>query len=381
MKKITLLTLATLLVFSKLILAQETCVADPTRLYYTTNAGWTQSEWFPIINIDAELLDNQSTGLSTHSGADGSVTSSTFSSGTFTTPVYEVDANLNPVPTSLRWPVNFYMACLNNSFFNSSYTKVNVLGTNPSGSGVNDAPCYNNNNSVIQSPIWAKKGFIELSRMASAVANTPPSRHGFIEINDLPQVERVQWSYSSTAWRRGVKLDIKHGDGPWQPLRWVPSDMGNSQGSFSEQGYAFEEIIGKQEDPTSKISLRWRIWDGDSIHVNPTSPAGATFTVNHFPFASRQVARIHQIRIFSGIIPLSAPSSVSNPSAMFLQIYRSGDHIVLSEIAQVEVYTLSGKKMFAGKTNLIQARHFAKGVYLVKATDANGKVQNQKILF
>ncbi len=36
----------------------------------------------------------------------------------------------------------------------------------------------------------------------------------------------------------------------------------NSIVSFAEQGYAFEEIIGKQDDVDSKISLRWRIWDG-----------------------------------------------------------------------------------------------------------------------
>lgn len=378
MRKITLLMMAAVLAMTSGLTAQETCVADPTKLYFTTNAGWSQSEWYPIINIDAEQLTPEATGLAAHSGANGTATSTTFSTGVFKTPVYNVDAQMNPVATEVKWPVHFYMACLANNFYNSSYTKVTELGTNPSG-GATDV-CYFNNNGIVISPIWNKKGFIELSRLASEVANTPPSRHGYIVINDLPQVERVQWSFSSTGWKRGVKLDIKHGDGAWEPLRWIPSDIANSLGSFTEQGYAFEEMIGKQEDPTSKISLRWRIWDGDSIHENVTKTDGSKYTTTMTPYAQRQVARIHQIKVFSGVVPTEAPSAVRNASEFFLHIYRSGDNIAISEVAKVEVFAINGKKMFAGETNMINARNFEKGVYLIKATAADGRVQNQKII-
>jgi len=379
MKKITLFLMAVLLAMTTGLTAQQACVADPTKLYFTTNAGWSQSEWFPIINIDAERLTPEATGIIAHTGANGSATTTAWSTGVFTTPVFNVDAQMNPVETNLRWPVHFYLASLANNLFNSAYTKVVELGTNPSGGGT-EAACYFNNNSVVVSPIWNKRGFIELSRQASAVANTPPSRHGFIELRGLPQVERVQWSFSSTAWRRGVKLDIRHGDGAWEPLRWIPSDQANSLGSFTEQGYAFEEIIGKQEDPSSKISLRWRIWDGDSIHDNVTRTDGSKYTLTMTPFASRQVVRIHQIKIFSGVVPTEAPSAVRNPSDFFLHIYRSGDNIAISEVAKVEVFAINGKKMYSGTTNLINAHNFERGVYLIKATGADGRVQNQKII-
>lgn len=379
MKNITLLLLliAAFALTSKTY-AQETCSADPTKLYYTTNAGWSQSEWYPIINIDAEQLTNEATGLSTHSGTNGSNTSSTFSSGMFKTTVFNVDGEMNPVATSVLWPVHYYMACLNNSFYNSSYTKVNELGSNPSG-GATDV-CYFNNNSIIISPIWDKKGFIELSRLGSEVANTPPSRHGYIEINDLPQVERIQWSFSSTGWKRGVKLSIKHNDGEWEPLRWIPSDIAPSLGSFTEQGYAFEELINKQEDPASKISLRWTIWDGDTIHENVTKTDGSKYSTSHTPYAQKQVVRIHQIKVFSGIVPTEAPSAVNISTVNAVSIYRTGMNILLSETCDVDVYTVEGKNVFRGNTDKVDVSNFAKGIYIVKAVDKNGLVQNRKIM-
>lgn len=381
MRKITPLLLVLALAMTVKVSAQETCTADATKLYYTTNAGWTASEWYPILNIDAELLTTEVTKLAAHSGANGTATSSTFSSGVFKTPVYNVDEAMNPVETSVLWPVKYYMACLTSTFYNSSYTKVNELGSNPSGSGTNDAPCYFNNNSVIQSPIWNKKGFIELSRQASETANTPPSRHGYILLEDLPQVERIQWSFSSTGWKRGFKLDIKHNDGEWQPLRWEPSDIAASLTSFSEQGYAFEEMINKQEDPSSKISLRWTIWDGDTIHENVTKTDGSKYSTTHTPYASKQVVRVHQIKVFSGIVPTVAPNNVTTATESFVNIYRSGNSIRLTETVDVELYTLGGKVIFAGNTDRIELAGMSQGVYIVKARALDGRVQNQKIIY
>ncbi|HET7733488.1 MAG TPA: T9SS type A sorting domain-containing protein, partial [Paludibacter sp.] len=287
------------------------------------------------------------------------------------------------------WPVNYKMAAFAPTMYNSAYTKVNVLGTVPSGGGATVA-CTLNDNSVKPSGIWSKPGFIELSRLQSLVLNTPPSRHGYIEIDSLPQVERIQWSYSSTSWKRGVKADINYNDGNgWQPLRWLASDYSAWEASFSEQGYQFEEMINKQDDPNSFVSVRFRIWDGDSIHykvnANDLSLQTTTYTATMTPLAQKQTVRIHQIKVFSNIIPTVAPgpkiiSGVRNVNADVIKIYKSGNNIVLGEEANVELYTVEGKKIFKGLTKQIDVSGFSKGIYIIKAVANDGKIQNKKII-
>lgn len=344
--------------------------------YYTTNSGWSASEYFKIIDIDAEKLTTSATSIPTHDKTDGTATSSLFGSGAFTTPILTTEDGVIYTETSVLWPVKYYMACIAPNFYNSAYTKVVVNGTNPSGAAVN---CTFNDNNTVTSPIWSKKGFIELSRLGSEVANTPPSRHGYIQIDDLPQVERIQWSFSSTAYKRGVKCDIKYGDGEWQPLRWEASNN-NSYATFSEQGYQFEELINKGEDPESKISLRWRIWDGDSIHFDQTKAEPTVFTTTNSPYAQQQVVRIHQIRIYSGVVPTTSPNAVNSTIVNNLKIYRSGDQIVISEKVNAELFNIVGKKVYAAETNKIDINGFEKGVYILKARNSIGKIQNQKIV-
>lgn len=378
MKKITLLfPMLALALFSNTIQAQETCSADGTKVYYTTNAGWSDSEFYKILDIDAENLN--ASALATHNGADGAATSSAFSTGVFNTPVYKWNETTSAFEaTTKSWPVNYYMACKAPTFFTSAKTKFDINPAN-TNSAYTDG-CYGNFNTVKPSPVWNKKGFIELSRQGSEVLNTAPSRHGYIQINDLPQVERVQWTYSSTGWKRGVKLDIKYNDGPWEPLRWIASDIATSIGSFSEQGYGFEEIIGKQTDETSKISLRWRIWDGDSIHVNPVNVSGATYSTVNSPYAQKQVVRIHQIKVYSGVDAPTAPTGLKNIINDAVKISLSNKNIVLSEMAKVEIYSYDGRKLYNATTNKIDVSDFQKGLYIVKAIGASGKSQRKIVL-
>jgi len=364
--------------FSGLMNAQETCSSDGTKMYFTTNVGWSASEYYKIIDIDAQTLGNS--GMVKHTGSNGTATSTAWNSGSFTTPVYTYNEGTKQFePTSVLWPVNYYLCCINDTVHNSAWSKVNLLGSTPSGNG--DA-CYANDNSVITSPIWDKVGFIELSRQASEVADTPPSRHGYVEIDDLPMVERVQWSYSSTGWKRGVKLDIKYDDGEWQQLQWEPSDISTSLAGFSEQGYAFENLIGKGDDPTSKISLRWRIWDGDSINGNLTKAEDVRtpYTTTMTPYASKQVVRIHQIKVFAGAVPTEAPSGLRNTFDANIIVYQSKNKILLSEEATVSIFTVEGKPVYKGFTKSIDVSAFSKGIYIVRAVNGEGKTQNTKIL-
>lgn len=360
---------------------QSTC----GNYYITSNAGWTNSEYYKIIDIDAATLTDAA--LPKFTAADGAKNALTtdFASGSFGSAVLTTTDGVIYTPTGLLWPVKYYMAAFAPTMYTSAWSKINVLGTTASGKATS---CSLNDNSIMQSAIFAKPGFIELSRQGSAVLKTPPSLHGYIQIDSLPQVERIKWSYSSTSYKRGVKMDVNYNDGNgWIPQRWVASDYSDYEGSFSEQGYQFEEMINKQEDPNSFISIRFRIWDGDSIHMkvnaNDLTEQAVTYTSNSQAYDQKQTVRIHQIQIFSNIIPTTVPggiNAVKKVTEDAIKIYRSENRIVLSETANVEVFSYDGKKMYAGHTNNIDVTNLSKGLYIVKAAGKSGNTLKKIVI-
>lgn len=390
MKKITqiflviLLTTCSLNAFAWGPLGEQTTCG--TNWYLTSNAGWSNSEWYQIIDIDAATLTDASLPKFTNTDGAKNALNTDFGTGNFKTPIYKyIESSSSYVPTNVLWPVNYYLAAFAPTMYTSAWSKINVTGQTVSGKATT---CSVNDNSIHVSKIFDKPGFIELSRQGSAVSKTPPSLHGYIQIDSLPQVERIQWSYSSTSYKRGVKMDINYHDGNgWIPQRWIASDYSDYEGSFSEQGYQFEEIIGKQEDPTSYVSFRIRIWDGDSIHMkinaNDLSEQTVPYSATMTPYDQRQTVRVHQIKVFSGIEPTKAPGALlsanKNISYNNIRIYLSKNQIMLSEIADVELYSIEGKKLYKGNTDKVNVAAFSKGVYIIRAIDINGKVQNKKI--
>ena len=363
---------------------QSTC----GNFYITSNAGWSNSEYYKIIDIDAATLTDAA--LPKFTAADGAknALNEDFKSGYFTSPVMTTTDGIVYTPTSVKWPVNYYMAAFAPTMYCSAWSKVNVLGSLPSGKATS---CSLNDNSIMKSNIYDKPGFIELSRLGSLVLKTPPSRHGYIQIDSLPQVERIRWSYSSTSYKRGVKADINYNDGKgWIPQRSIASDYSDYEGSFSEQGYQFEEIIGKQDDATSFVSFRIRIWDGDSIHMkvnaNDLTEQAIPYTATMVPYDQKQTVRVHQIQVFSNIIPTVAPVVVATPNALAsvnmnnIKIYLSENNIVLSEDANVEIYSIQGQKLYKGFTRKVDASGYSKGIYIIKTIDTAGKLQNKKIM-
>lgn len=363
---------------------QSTC----GNFYITSNTGWSNSEYYKIIDIDAATLTDAA--LPKFTAADGAknALNEDFKSGYFTSPVMTTTDGIVYTPTSVKWPVNYYMAAFAPTMYCSAWSKVNVLGSLPSGKATS---CSLNDNSIMKSNIYDKPGFIELSRLGSVVLKTPPSRHGYIQIDSLPQVERIRWSYSSTSYKRGVKADINYNDGKgWIPQRWIASDFSDYEGSFSEQGYQFEEIIGKQDDATSFVSFRIRIWDGDSIHMkvnaNDLSEQAVPYSATMVPYDQKQTVRVHQIQVFSNIIPTVAPVVVATPNALAsvnmnnIKIYLSENNIVLSEDANVEIYSIQGQKLFKGFTRKVDVSGYSKGIYIIKTIDTAGKLQNKKIM-
>ncbi len=151
-------------------------------------------------------------------------------------------------------------------------------------------------------PTYGEAGFVQMCRNAAIndAEGNPVSLHGWMEIDHIPYVDRVQWSWSSTSWGRGIKCDYKIADGDWKPLVWMGSER-QKQGwtSFSDQGYFMENIVDAYD-----VSLRWRVWDGEDFD-NPvqTDATGACpFNVSIDPMAQRQAPRVHKIRIFGSEI-------------------------------------------------------------------------------
>lgn len=160
-------------------------------------------------------------------------------------------------------------------------------------------------------PEYGEAGFVQMCRDA---ARDGVSQHGWMEIDHIPYVERVQWSWSSTSWGRGIKCDVKIGDGPWKPLVWMGSER-QKQGwtVFSDQGYFMENVIDAHD-----VSLRWRVWDGEDFD-NPvqTDETGACpFTQSIDPNAQRQAPRVHKIKIYGDeITAAQAEYARANPLA------------------------------------------------------------------
>ncbi len=154
-------------------------------------------------------------------------------------------------------------------------------------------------------PTYGEAGFVQICRNAAIndADGNPVSLHGWMEIDHIPYVDRVQWSWSSTSWGRGIKCDYKVADGEWKPLVWMGSER-QKQGwtSFSDQGYFMENIIDAYD-----VSIRWRVWDGEDF-ANPvqTDASGACpFNQEIDPMAQRQAPRVHKIRIFGSEITQS----------------------------------------------------------------------------
>ena len=136
-------------------------------------------------------------------------------------------------------------------------------------------------------PIKGLAGFVQMCRGAG--------EHGWMEIDHIPYIHTLQWSWSSTSWGRGIKLDIKIGDGEWQPLVWAGSEK-QKQGwtVYSDQGYFMENVIDKHD-----VSLRWRVWDGDGKQGADDQVQKAPFDWQPIdPNAQRQAPRVHKIKIY-----------------------------------------------------------------------------------
>ena len=155
-------------------------------------------------------------------------------------------------------------------------------------------------------PNYGEAGFVQMCRDAST---TTESMHGWMEIDHIPYVERLQWSWSSTSWGRGIKCDYKVGSGDWQPLVWMGSEKQKKGYTvFSDQGYFMENVIDDYD-----VSIRWRVWDGDTC-VQLDDDGNSIFDTEIDSLAQKQAPRVHKIKIYGNEISESdAEYARNNP--------------------------------------------------------------------
>lgn len=216
--------------------------------------------------------------------------------------------------TDITYPVLFHNCTFANkesygghAGTTAAFARIYINDGNPLGTGnqandwtvpghtkyLEDNIRYGNNGK----PIYGEAGFVQMCRNQGYVENGERvSLHGWVEIDHIPYVSVLQWSWSSTAWCRGIKCDIKIGDGEWEPLVWMGSDHPDkTYTTFSDQGYFMENEIN-----ASDVSLRWRIWDGEDRRdpVQTTETGGAVFGTSTNPLLQQQPARVHKIRVY-----------------------------------------------------------------------------------
>ncbi len=288
-------------------------------------AEWSNSSTYPKI-IDINFSDE--TWPDTWKGETG-VDCPSMEDGGYVNAVLNVPANGG---TSVKYPVLFHNCTFANKKSYNGYAGATAafcrqyyLGQGATG---NSADNYNNwtvaghtkyleDNIRYDSdgrPVYGEAGFVQMCRDKFVLGDDkkPVSQHGWMEIDHIPYVERIQWSWSSTSWGRGIKCDYKVGDGEWTPLVWMGSEKHkNGYTMFSDQGYFMENIIDAHD-----VSVRWRVWDGeilkDPVQKNPDG--SAVFTQGESPNNSQQAPRVHKIQIFgSEITAEQAQYAKDNP--------------------------------------------------------------------
>lgn len=364
--------------------------------YYPKNqkSGWTSSEWYKVIDLDAATLTDE-TKYPRTGAADGKDDNVDFGTntllaptgdGNITVPLYDTDASFNTYPSGYNYDIKFVRCVFAPDHYGSAYTKIEDYGSLPAGK---DNPCTINDNSCLVGNVFGKQGFIELSRQAAATGEPLSSKCGYLQLDNLYGVDKIQWSYSSTSWKRGVICEVRLGgeDAEWTKMRTIPSDTYN-YATFSEQGYEFEENIGVtgEDDQNTPLSIRFRIFDCDTLtwaREYDLDPSKRSDEYYYARPSALQPVRIHQIRVFSAL--QGSEMARKNPSGMgdimdhSFVVAKKGTEICASEECIMEVYTIDGKRIRRGKGIQMDISDISKGLYVIKAVRPDGKTKNIKI--
>ena len=259
---------------------------------------WSDASTFPKV-IDINFSDTSwpdTWGMSGNAKQCPELSSGVYVNAILTTPVLTSDG--------VTYPVNFHNCTFattasNNGFAATTAAFARQYYDGDKATNYNDwkqpgHTHYLEENIKYENgkPVYGEAGFVQMCRNA---AQGGVSQHGWMQIDHVPYIERIQWSWSSTSWGRGIKCDIKIGDGEWKPLVWMGSEK-QKQGwtVFADQGYFMENVID-----ASDVSLRWRVWDGEDQN---NFVQNEVFNQAIDPMAQRQAPRVHKIQIFGNAI-------------------------------------------------------------------------------
>lgn len=367
--------------------------------YYPSSdafSGWASSNYPMIFDLDAATLTDASYPKT--AAVDGEDENFDYNnskqpknpvgSGVIPVTLYDYDESGTQHDSGKKYYVKYYNCVFAPEHHTSAYVKLQKGKTEDvSGCGRNDTSggCEKNDNSVFKRNVFSKQGFIELNRQAST--EVEGSKHGYIQLDGLRGVEKIQWSFSSTAWKRGVSCEVRYGEDPdWYPLRTLPSAV-KGYCTFGDQGYEFEEslnLIGEDEREMN-VSIRFRIWDGDETTwedeldypANERNPGFYYLAVD--PYSIQQVVRIHQIRVYSCFNGSELSTGIDNNDLSAFYIYKSDNSVYATMDSNIEIYTIDGQLAKQGLGKQIDVTNLSKGIYVVRATSLNGVVKNTKI--
>ena len=360
--------------------------------------GWESSNNYLILDLDAEKLtdpsfprtgadDGKSDNLN-YTGGPDNTTKAPVGSGNITLPLMDFVAGTGYVESGHHYNVGYVNCVFAPDHYCSAYTKVEDWGEEPSGK--NDA-CTKNDNSSLIGNVYAKKGFIELSRQVAPTDQPINALCGYIQLDNLHGVEKIQWSYSSTSWKRGVICEVRYGgEGEeWLPSRIMPSDV-NNYSIFSEQGYEFEELIGADDPEVYEVpvSVRFRIFDCDTLtfaHEYEMDASERSPEYYYKQTSSLQVARIHQIKVFSALkgSEMAAyldATGIENQVINSFEVNKFGNVVTTTTECEIELYNLDGQLLKKERGTSLDTWGLPRNVYIVKARSLNnGDTQNVKM--
>lgn len=283
---------------------------DPITAVEQWSNSSTYKKIFDINFSDEELFRSTWQGETSKDCPDYTTDAAKLYNG-YASTVVEVPVNGSEEQT---FPMNFYRCTFNPKGTTAAFARIYLLGENVSQRTVGTRTFKNNwkdkgHTVMIEDdvqydsegyPSSAKGGFVQMNR-AKVNGSTLAEKKvnlGWVEIDHIPYVERVQWAWSSTSMGRGIKMEYKTGSGRWKPVVFMGSEK-DKQGftPYSDQGYYMENVLNLED-----VSLRWRIWDGENANPQQTYNGEVLFNTADQELTWYQAARLHKIQIFGNEI-------------------------------------------------------------------------------